>query len=74
MVENFDSLMNIFNTLPSDMLNTIRLQNTSAGVLCKWVVNNNDDCYYFKSGSKNGLGYFTDRQPYAEVMSYRIGL
>lgn len=59
--------------MSKSMLDSISLSNTSAGVLIKWVGNFNGDNYYFKTGTINGFGYFTNRQPYAEMMAYRIG-
>lgn len=59
--------------ISKSMLDSISLSNTSDGVLIKWVGNFNGDNYYFKTGTINGFGYFTNRQPYAEMMAYRIG-
>lgn len=59
--------------ISKSILDSISLSNTSDGVLIKWVGNFNGDNYYFKTGTINGFGYFTNRQPYAEMMAYRIG-
>lgn len=54
--------------------NSLRLSHTSAGVLCKWIFLKDGTIYYAKSGSINKIGLFTDRQPLAEVMAYRLGV
>lgn len=64
---------NKINTLPKELLNTMALSHTSNGVLCKWVGELNGVSCYFKSGSLSSSGYFSNRQPYSELMSYRIG-
>lgn len=60
--------------ISKDLLNSISLSNSSAGVLCKWIATIDNCNYYFKSGTLNSLGLFSDRQPQAELMAYRLGL
>lgn len=62
-----------FVDILKQLLNTVSLSNTSNGVLCKWVSEFKGVNYYFKSGSLNSIGYFSNRQPYSEIMAYRIG-
>lgn len=70
--------INVFGSnqinIPKSLLNTLSLSHTSSGVLCKWNSIIDGDTYYFKSGNLNAFGMFTDRQPQAELMVYRIGL
>ena len=67
-----DDVINLDNVIKS-LLNSLSLSPTSNGVLFKWVGNINGANYYFKSGSLSSSGYFSNRQPYSELMSYRIG-
>lgn len=70
--EMSDATLNL-NTISKSNLSSMSLSHTSNGVLFKWTGNiNGIDCY-FKTGSLGSSGYFSNRQPYSELMSYRIG-
>lgn len=62
-----------FDKITKSMVSSLSLSHTSNGVLFKWVGNLDGNCYYFKSGSLSSSGYFSNRQPYSEVMAFRIG-
>lgn len=61
------------SVLSRDLLDSISLSNTSSGVLCKWLVYQDNSYLYYKSGTLNSLGLFSARQPQSELMAYIIG-
>lgn len=68
-----EHLISNFESIQKELLKTMTLSHTSNGVLFKWTSEINGCKYYFKSGSLSNSGYFSNRQPYSELMSYRIG-
>lgn len=60
--------------LDKSLINSLKLSHTSAGVLCKWTFLKDGNIYFAKSGSINKIGIFTNRQPLAEIMAYRLGV